>query len=191
MTVRIRAYYRTARNQPVIEGYVEVEGGDETSPSLLESRTLAALRILYAQLDLPLTRRCAGRTAKNAPCTHYIDIASPYCGQHGPKRLPPTVLTATATTMSVAGAPMSVRALTHNVLYVTYARVYGMTVTQRWDADKKHTGPFDVWVAAMKEQFRRQRPAAISEDGTITDLTAWFAFLQNLRPETMRQRAFV
>ena len=86
---------------------------------------------------------------------------------------------------------MSVRALAHNVLYVTYARVHGMTVTQRWEADSKYTGPFDTWVAAMKEQFRLQQPTAITADGTITDLTAWFLFLRSLRPETMRQREFL
>ena len=86
---------------------------------------------------------------------------------------------------------MSARALAQNVLYTAYARVHGMTVPQRWEADNKYTGPFDTWVAALKDQFRLQHPGAIDSAGNITDLTTWFLFLRNLRPDTMRQREFL
>lgn len=187
----MRAHYRASRGQPVIEAYVDIEGDATTAIPLLEERTLAALGILYQQLDLPFTRQCAGTTAANKPCTHYVDITSPYCGQHGAKRLPPTVLTATGTTMSAEGHPLSARTLSHNVLYVAYARVHGMTVTQRWEADDHHTRPFDLWAAAMRTQFAAQNPAAVNENGTVTDLTAWFFFLRDLRPETLRLREFL
>lgn len=182
----IRAFYRRRTDGPLIEAIVPLDVDDSTTTHDIEQRVLTELGVPYSALAYPLTRRCAGFAAsRNRACLQFLDLTVPRCMYHrgdGARR---------PSTLTKEQLAVSVRSWARNRVYCAYARVHGMTIAQRWQADHYNTGAFDAWTARSKLIFARIHPEAVSRSGSVTDLTTWFAWLDALTPDTMVQREFL